>query len=131
MSLSTSQPDALFIDINNNGIADPGETLAGAGTFDNAGGAGALSALLVAAASTGGPGGAAVGAADPFTGTVWYVDNSAAAGGDGSSAHPFNSLAAASGASGPDVAGDIIYVSSATADAVQTWFTISITYTAD
>ncbi|MEO8367818.1 MAG: hypothetical protein ABI806_01280 [Candidatus Solibacter sp.] len=28
-------------------------------------------------------------------------------------------------------AGDIIYVSSATADAVQTWFTITITYTAD
>src|ERR1044072_9473172 len=107
MSLSTSQPDALFIDINNNGIADAGETLAGAGTFDNAGSAGALSALLVAAASSGGPGAAAV---DPVTGTVCYADNSAAPGGNGSSAHPFNSLAAVSGASGPDAAGDIIYV---------------------
>jgi len=28
-------------------------------------------------------------------------------------------------------AGDVIYVSSATADALQTWYTITITYTAD
>jgi len=41
---------------------------------------------------------------------VWYVDNSAAAGGDGTSWHPFDSLSDVTGASGPDVAGSIIYV---------------------
>jgi hypothetical protein len=40
---------------------------------------------------------------------VWYVNNAAGAG-DGRSGSPFNSLAAVSGASGGDVAGDIIYV---------------------
>ena len=41
---------------------------------------------------------------------VWYVDNSAGAGGDGTSTNPFDSLADISGASGPDGTGDIIYV---------------------
>src|SRR5262245_60825854 len=40
---------------------------------------------------------------------VWYVDNSGA-NGDGRSNTPFNSLAAVSGATGPDAAGDIIFV---------------------
>src|SRR4051794_9747110 len=106
MTLPTSQANTLFIDVNNNGIADPGETLLNSGTVDSGVSAGALSPLLFAAGSNA----ASVAAPDPFTGTVWYVDNSAAAGGDGSSAHPFNSLAAVSGASGPDIAGDIIYV---------------------
>jgi hypothetical protein len=47
---------------------------------------------------------------------VWYVNADAAAGGDGSSEHPFNSLSDVSGASGPDVAGDIIYVAEAAGD---------------
>jgi hypothetical protein len=47
---------------------------------------------------------------------IWYVNADAAAGGDGSSEHPFNSLADVSGASGPDVAGDIIYVAEAAGD---------------
>ena len=41
---------------------------------------------------------------------VWYVDNAAGPGGDGTSTNPFNSLADVSGATGPDAAGDIIYV---------------------
>jgi hypothetical protein len=41
---------------------------------------------------------------------VWYVNNAAGTGGDGTSANPFDSLADVSGASGPDAAGDIIYV---------------------
>jgi len=106
MTLPASQANTLFIDVNNDGIADPGETLLNSGMVDSGVSAGALSPLLLAAGSNA----ASVGAPDTFTGTVWYVDNSAAAGGDGTAAHPFNSLAAVSGASGPDVAGDIIYV---------------------
>ncbi|MEK6281956.1 MAG: Ig-like domain repeat protein [Acidobacteriota bacterium] len=41
---------------------------------------------------------------------VWYVDNGAAAGGDGRSTTPFDALSDVSGASGPDTAGDIIYI---------------------
>ena len=44
---------------------------------------------------------------------VWYVDDDAAAGGDGTSANPFNSLASLNGAGGAgdvDGAGDRIYV---------------------
>src|SRR5262245_52730721 len=41
---------------------------------------------------------------------VWYVDSTAAAGGDGSFNSPFDALADVSGATGPDAAGDIIYV---------------------
>ena len=40
---------------------------------------------------------------------VWYVDNTAAAGGDGTSDGPFDALADVSPA-GPDAAGDIIYL---------------------
>jgi uncharacterized repeat protein (TIGR01451 family) len=60
-----------------------------------------------------------VGGVNPLTGTgtvtinvanrVWYVNNSGA-NGDGRSHSPFNSLAAVSGATGPDLAGDIIFV---------------------
>jgi hypothetical protein len=39
-----------------------------------------------------------------LSGQVWYVDNTAAAGGDGTSWHPFDSLSDVSGATGPDVA---------------------------
>ncbi len=42
-----------------------------------------------------------------------------------------NSISLAGGATMAVSAGDIIYVSSATPDAVQTWLTITITYTAD
>ena len=42
-----------------------------------------------------------------------------------------SSISLAGGAALAVNAGDIIYVSSATPDAVQTWFTITITYTAD
>ena len=42
-----------------------------------------------------------------------------------------SSISLAGGAPVAVNAGDIIYVSSATADAVQTWFTITITYTVD
>jgi hypothetical protein len=41
---------------------------------------------------------------------VWYVDNTAPNGGDGSFNSRYNSLAAVSGAAGSDTAGDIIYV---------------------
>ncbi len=41
---------------------------------------------------------------------VWYVDNAAGLGGDGRSNSPFDSLADVTGATGPDAAGDIIYV---------------------
>jgi uncharacterized repeat protein (TIGR01451 family) len=41
---------------------------------------------------------------------VWYIDSSNAGAQDGSSAKPFNSLADVSGATGPDTAGDIIFV---------------------
>jgi len=44
---------------------------------------------------------------------IWYVDDDAAAGGDGTSANPFNSLASLNGAGGAgdvDSAGDRIYV---------------------
>jgi hypothetical protein len=41
---------------------------------------------------------------------VWYVDDSAAAGGDGTSDSPFDLLADVSGAAGADQAGDIIYL---------------------
>lgn len=41
---------------------------------------------------------------------IWYVDNTAGTGGDGTSTNPFDSLSDITGASGPDVAGDIIYV---------------------
>jgi len=41
------------------------------------------------------------------------------------------SISLAGGAAIAVNAGDIIYVSSATPDAAQTWFTITITYTAD
>ena len=41
---------------------------------------------------------------------VWYVDDSAAPGGDGTSDNPFDSLADVSGAAGADQAGDIIYL---------------------
>jgi hypothetical protein len=47
---------------------------------------------------------------------IWYVDNTAAAGGDGTSDNPFDSLADVSGASGPDAAGDIIYVATGSGD---------------
>ncbi len=43
---------------------------------------------------------------------VWYVDNTAGTGGDGTSTNPFDSLSDVSGASGPDGTGDIIYVRS-------------------
>jgi hypothetical protein len=42
---------------------------------------------------------------------VWYVNNAAGTGGDGTSTNPFDSLADVTGAAGPDGAGDIIYVS--------------------
>jgi hypothetical protein len=42
-----------------------------------------------------------------------------------------NSISLAGGAAMAVNPGDVIYVSSATPDAVQTWFTITITYTAD
>ncbi|HEX8191832.1 MAG TPA: hypothetical protein VF552_02945, partial [Allosphingosinicella sp.] len=48
-----------------------------------------------------------------FTARVWYVDGSAAPGGDGTSAKPFQNLSALNGVGGNgdlDVAGDIIYV---------------------
>ncbi|MEY2578086.1 MAG: hypothetical protein QOI49_910, partial [Verrucomicrobiota bacterium] len=42
---------------------------------------------------------------------VWYVDSTASvAGKDGSSAHPFTALSDISGATGPDAAGDIIFI---------------------
>ena len=41
---------------------------------------------------------------------VWYVDNTATAGGDGRSSAPFQSLAPLDGAGGPDSAGDVIFV---------------------
>jgi uncharacterized repeat protein (TIGR01451 family) len=44
------------------------------------------------------------------SGMVWFVDNSAAAGGDGRLTSPFNALAPLSGASDPDDPGDIIFV---------------------
>ncbi|WP_026354865.1 beta strand repeat-containing protein, partial [Massilia niastensis] len=44
------------------------------------------------------------------TGKVWYVDGSAAAGGDGSSDNPFNTTSALNGAGDVDGAGDTIYV---------------------
>jgi hypothetical protein len=47
---------------------------------------------------------------------VWYVDNTAGTGGDGTSTNPFDSLADVSGASGPDTAGDIIYVNTGSGD---------------
>jgi hypothetical protein len=47
---------------------------------------------------------------------IWYVDNTAAPGGDGTSDNPFDSLADVSGASGPDAAGDIIYVRTGSGD---------------
>lgn len=60
------------------------------------------------------------GNADDLTGTgkvtinvankVWYVNNTAAAGGDGRSNTPFDSLADVTGATGPDAAGDAIFV---------------------
>jgi uncharacterized repeat protein (TIGR01451 family) len=60
------------------------------------------------------------GNSDDLTGTglvtinvankVWYVNNAAAAGGDGRSHSPFDSLADVTGATGPDAAGDIIFV---------------------
>ncbi|HXF09834.1 MAG TPA: Ig-like domain-containing protein, partial [Desulfuromonadaceae bacterium] len=40
---------------------------------------------------------------------IWYIDNSAGSG-NGTSASPFNSLSAVSGASGSDTNGDIIYI---------------------
>ena len=46
----------------------------------------------------------------PATPRVWYVDNAAAAGGDGTSDGPFDALADVTGATGPDAAGDIIYL---------------------
>jgi hypothetical protein len=45
----------------------------------------------------------------PATPRVWYVDNTAAAGGDGTSDGPFDALADVSPA-GPDAAGEIIYL---------------------
>ena len=50
----------------------------------------------------------------PATPRVWYVDNTAAAGGDGTSDGPFDALADVTGATGPDAAGDIIYLHSGT-----------------
>lgn len=47
-----------------------------------------------------------------LTGKVWYIDNTAPGGGNGTSALPFNSLASLSGATGPDAIGDTIYVAS-------------------
>jgi VCBS repeat-containing protein len=47
---------------------------------------------------------------------IWYVDNTAAPGGDGTSDNPFDSLADVSGASGPDAAGDIIYLFTGSGD---------------
>ncbi len=41
---------------------------------------------------------------------VWYVDNTAAAGGNGYATTPFNSLASVSGATGPDTTGDILFL---------------------
>ena len=51
-----------------------------------------------------------------LTNKVWYVDNTAGPGGDGTSTNPFNSLADVSGASGPDGVGDIIYVNTGSGD---------------
>jgi VCBS repeat-containing protein len=44
------------------------------------------------------------------SGQVWYVDSTAGPGGTGTSVNPFDSLADVTGASGPDTAGDTIYV---------------------
>ena len=43
---------------------------------------------------------------------VWYVDNSAVAGGDGRSTTPFDALADVTGGTGPDTTGDIIFLRS-------------------
>ena len=47
---------------------------------------------------------------------VWYVDNTAGPGGDGTSTNPFDSLADVSGATGPDTAGDVIYINTGSGD---------------
>jgi hypothetical protein len=47
---------------------------------------------------------------------VWYVDNTAAAGGTGTSSSPFDSLADVTGATGPDLAGQIIYFATGSGD---------------
>ncbi|MBI4751831.1 MAG: hypothetical protein HY774_25385 [Acidobacteria bacterium] len=47
---------------------------------------------------------------------VWYVDSTASAGGNGTFASRFDSLADVTGATGPDTAGDIIYVFERTGD---------------
>ena len=53
---------------------------------------------------------------------VWYVDSNAASGGDGRSSTPFDSLADVSGGgTGPDGAGDIIYVTQRAAPTTAAW----------
>lgn len=47
---------------------------------------------------------------------VWYVDNSVGATGDARSSSPFKTIAEVSGATGPDAAGDIIYVRTGTSN---------------